>query len=114
MPSVNEVWCISQRKLPIALAKINITPKMKKEQPELSERLLTYQDKCADVLASVFIDNQTASDIFDFPLQSLRHDFVAPPPFTQGRHGQVRIIGSIAIADLQVLLRDTEDVIPYD
>lgn len=63
MPSVNEVWCISQRKLPIALAKINITPKMKKEQPELSERLLTYQDKCADVLASVFIDNQTASDI---------------------------------------------------
>lgn len=63
MPSVNEIWCISQRKLPIALAKINITPKMKKEQPELSENLLTYQDKCADVLASVFIDNKTVSDI---------------------------------------------------
>lgn len=68
MPSVNEVWCISQRKLPIALAKINITPKMKKEQPELSERLLTYQDKCADVLASVFIDHQTVSDINIQPL----------------------------------------------
>jgi len=26
----------------------------------------------------------------------------------------VRIIGNIAIADLQVLLRDAEDVIPYD
>ena len=63
MPSVNEIWCISQRKLPIALAKINITPKMKKDQPELSKRLLTYQDKCADVLASVFIDNKTVSDI---------------------------------------------------
>lgn len=63
MPSVNEIWCISQRKLPIALAKINITPKMKKEQPELSEKLLTYQDKCADVLASVFIDYKTVSDI---------------------------------------------------
>lgn len=63
MPSVNEIWCISQRKLPIALAKINITPKMKKEQPELSEKLLTYQDKCADVLASVFIDHKTVSDI---------------------------------------------------
>lgn len=63
MPSVNEIWCISQRKLPIALAKINITPKMKKEQPKLSEKLLTYQDKCADVLASVFIDNKTVSDI---------------------------------------------------
>ena len=63
MPSVNEIWCISQRKLPIALAKINITPKMKKDQPELSKRLLTYQDKCADVLASVFIDHKTVSDI---------------------------------------------------
>lgn len=63
MPSVNKIWCISQRKLPIALAKINITPKMKKEQPELSEKLLTYQDKCADVLASVFIEHKSVSDI---------------------------------------------------
>ena len=63
MPSINEIWCISQRKLPIALAKINITPKMKKEQPELSKRLLTYQDKCSDVLASVFIDRKTVSNI---------------------------------------------------
>ena len=63
MPSVNEIWCISQRKLPIALAKINITPKMKKEQPELSEKLLTYQDKCADILASVLIDRKTVSDM---------------------------------------------------
>lgn len=59
IPSINEIWCISQRKLPLALAKINITPAMKKKQPELSERLLKYQDKCADVLASVFIDHKT-------------------------------------------------------
>ena len=58
MPSVNEIWCISQRKLPLALAKINITPTMRKKQPELSDRLLKYQDKCADVLASVFIDHK--------------------------------------------------------
>lgn len=63
MPSVNEIWCISQRKLPIALAKINITPKMRRKQPELSEKLLTYQDKCADVLASVFIDRKAVSDM---------------------------------------------------
>lgn len=68
MPSVNEIWCISQRKLPIALAKINITPKMKKEQPKLSEKLLTYQDKCADVLASVFIDHKSVSDINTQPI----------------------------------------------
>ena len=39
MPSINEIWCISNRKLPMALAKISITPKMKKEQPEMSEKL---------------------------------------------------------------------------
>lgn len=58
-----ETYCISQHKLPIALAKINITPKMKQTQPELASRLELYQDKCADVLASVFIDHKTASDI---------------------------------------------------
>ncbi len=63
MPSVNEIWCISQRKLPLALAKINITPTMKRKQPELSKRLIKYQDKCADVLASVFIDNQNMNTL---------------------------------------------------
>ena len=58
-----EVYCISQHKLPIALAKINITPKMKQTQPELASKLELYQDKCADVLASVFIDNMATSEI---------------------------------------------------
>ena len=50
--------CISDRKLPIALTKISITPKMKQNQPELVSKLELYQDKCADVLASVFIDHK--------------------------------------------------------
>lgn len=58
-----DTLCISNRKLPIALTKINITPKMKQTQPELASKLELYQDKCADVLASVFIDNKTMSDI---------------------------------------------------
>ncbi|MDD6293047.1 MAG: phage antirepressor N-terminal domain-containing protein [Eubacteriales bacterium] len=57
------VYCISQHKLPIALAKINITPKMKQTQPKLASKLELYQDKCADVLASVFIDRKTVSDM---------------------------------------------------
>lgn len=61
-------YCISIRKLPLALAKINITPKMKRDQPELSVKLELYQDKCADVLATVFIDNKSASDINLQPL----------------------------------------------
>lgn len=68
MPSINEVTCISNSKLPIALTKITITPKMKREQPELSGKLLKYQDKCADVLASVFFDHKSVSDINLQPL----------------------------------------------
>lgn len=63
-----ETHCISNRKLPLALAKINITPKMKKTQPELATKLELYQDKCADVLASVFIDHKTANQIILEPL----------------------------------------------
>lgn len=58
-----ETYCISNRKLPLALAKINITPKMKQTQPELASKLELYQDKCADVLASVFIDNKSTDQI---------------------------------------------------
>lgn len=53
-----ETYCISNRKLPIALTKISITPKMKQNQPELVSKLELYQDKCADVLASVFIEHK--------------------------------------------------------
>lgn len=58
MPSIDGIWCISNRKLPIALTKIMVTPKMKQTQPELAYKLELYQDKCADVLASVFIDDK--------------------------------------------------------
>lgn len=68
LPSINEIWCISNRRLPLTLAKINITPKMKQSQPELSSKLLRYQDKCADVLASVFLDNKTTEQITMQPI----------------------------------------------
>ena len=55
--------CISNRNLPIALTKISVTPKMKQTQPELASKLELYQDKCADVLASVFIDHKTTDQI---------------------------------------------------
>lgn len=54
-----DTLCISNKKLPIALTKISITPKMKQTQQELVSKLELYQDKCADVLASVFIEHKT-------------------------------------------------------
>ena len=54
-----EAYCIDIMKLPLALAKINITPKIKKENPRLAEMLELYQDKCAEVLAKSFFRKQT-------------------------------------------------------
>lgn len=82
---LQDTYCISIRKLPLALAKINITPKMKEEQPELSSKLELYQDKCADVLASVFIDGENTSyqvnkemvnalSVFTTTLKSMQQD----------------------------------------
>jgi len=50
-----DTWCIEIKRLPLALAKIEITPKMEKEMPELSGKLEKYQDECADVLAAAFL-----------------------------------------------------------
>lgn len=55
--------CISSHKLPLALAKINITKRMERDYPNITETLELYQDKCADVLASVFIDKTNINDI---------------------------------------------------
>ena len=54
-----EAYCIDIMKLPLALAKINITPKIKKENPRLAEMPELYQDKCAEVLAKSFFRKQT-------------------------------------------------------
>lgn len=50
-----EVWCMEIKRLPLALAKIEITPKMEDEMPDLSAKLEKYQDECADVLAAAFL-----------------------------------------------------------
>lgn len=55
--------CISTKRLPLALAKINITKRLLRDYPNISEKLELYQDKCADVLASVFIEKKSTSDI---------------------------------------------------
>lgn len=52
---IQEGYCIDIMKLPLALAKLEITPKMENEMPELAEKLEEYQDRCADVLAEAFL-----------------------------------------------------------
>lgn len=52
-----ESLCIKLDFLPLWLAKIHITPKMKRENPQLVENLIEYQLKAKDVLAEAFLYN---------------------------------------------------------
>lgn len=50
-----EVLCLKLDFVPLWLAKINITPSMQTETPELAERLEAYQLRAKDVLAEAFL-----------------------------------------------------------
>lgn len=64
-----EAYCIEVKKLPLALAKLEITPKMEKDMPELAAKLEEYQDKCADVLAEAFLPKEILSEQLSPELQ---------------------------------------------
>lgn len=72
-----EVWCIDIMKLPLAIAKLEITPKMEKEMPELAEKLETYQDECADVLAAAFLSQEQAPITYQYAPSAATFDTVA-------------------------------------
>lgn len=51
----SDVLCLQLDYIPLWLAKISITPTMKKNNPELVEKLIKYQLKAKDVLAAAFL-----------------------------------------------------------
>ena len=55
--SDTDVLCLKLDFLPLWLAKISITPTMKRENPQLVENLIEYQLKAKDVLAEAFLYN---------------------------------------------------------
>lgn len=52
------VMCLQLDYLPLWLAKISITPTMKKEMPGIAEKLVAYQLKAKDVLAAAFLEKK--------------------------------------------------------
>lgn len=55
----SDVLCLKLDFLPLWLAKISITPTMKRENPQLVENLIEYQLKAKDVLAAAFLKNMS-------------------------------------------------------
>lgn len=58
-----DVLCIILDYLPLWLAKISITPTMKKENPELVDKLIEYQLKAKDVLAAAFLGKKEETSV---------------------------------------------------
>ncbi len=50
-----EVFCLKLDYIPLWLAKVNITPTIQAERPELADKLLEYQLKAKDILANAFL-----------------------------------------------------------
>lgn len=66
-------YCLPCKILPLALAKISITPALKQEYPEVVEKLVRYQLECADVLYNYFFKKEVtpppfSADILETPL----------------------------------------------
>lgn len=61
--SDSEVLCLMLDYLPLWLAKISITPTMKRENPELVNRLIEYQLKVKDALAEAFLSKRKEENV---------------------------------------------------
>lgn len=57
----NEAIAIDNDFIPLWLAKISITPTMKKEHPEVADKLVQYQLKAQKVLANAFLHHKAPS-----------------------------------------------------
>ncbi len=61
-----EVVCLLEKYVPMWLAQINITPKMKLQSPEAAEKLLLYQMECAEILSKAFLGTEESrKDFYD-------------------------------------------------
>lgn len=68
----NETLALDIEFLPLWLAKISITPKMKEENPELVEKLVIYQIKAKDVLAKAFLKEELISQTQIVPQNNIQ------------------------------------------
>ena len=71
----SDVLCLKLDFLPLWLAKISITPTMKRENPQLVENLIEYQLKAKDVLADAFLNKNAVAPVGNYSkqIEDLQH-----------------------------------------
>lgn len=65
-----EMVCLDLEYLPLWLAKISITPKMRKETPYVADKLVEYQLKAKDVLSAAFFKSENTT--LTQPMQTIQ------------------------------------------
>ena len=70
----NETIAIELDFLPLWLAKISITPDMKQNKPEVTEKLIQYQLKAKDILAKAFLPQYNTTDLVNTYLDMSEED----------------------------------------
>lgn len=64
-----ETLCLKLDFLPLWLAKIHVTPKMRRENPALADKLAIYQLKAKDVLATAFLNKTSVTSVGNYSKQ---------------------------------------------
>lgn len=72
-----EVLCLCNDYVPLWIAKITITPSMKKNNPELVDKLVKYQLEAKDVLAAAFLPQEQAPITYQYASSAATFDAVA-------------------------------------
>ena len=67
--SDSEVLCLKLNFLPLWLAKIHVTPKMRRDNPTLAGNLTDYQLKAKDVLADAFLNKNAVTPVGNYSKQ---------------------------------------------
>ena len=95
----SDVLCIKLDFLPLWLAKISITPKMKHENPQLVENLVEYQLKAKDVLADAFLNKNVVASVSNYSkqIEDLRHIIIEMRQENQKMYKDMSALANIII-----------------
>lgn len=72
-----KVLCLRNDYVPLWIAKITITPSMKKNNPELVDKLVKYQLEAKDVLAAAFLTQEQAPITYQYAPSAATFDAAA-------------------------------------
>lgn len=94
-----EILCLKLDFLPLWLAKIHITPTMKRENLQLVENLIEYQLKAKDVLAEAFLNKNAVAPVENYSkqIEDLQHTITEMRQENQKMYKDMSVLANIIL-----------------